>query len=312
MPQISVIVSCDSQHVNPGADYMSCFARQTLPFDQFEVIISDNCNRTDFRDAALAIGQQCPSLNIRYVSVDRPGRAAALNCGIALARSPLITLVADDALITPNALAAYLHYHRSNADPLAVAIGPTLFDTRLRADPFRRWLEDSGTLFGVPMRQNFTRWPRRFFFGGNCAFKTSLVDRIGGFNEVFPWITWDDYEFGLRLCAAGGYSQLVTAALAWHEHYVTFGERIAALRTGGHAAVLHEQIGASERPWKGWLDLASRAREQGLDIPADDPALPLPARIPIFEANFNRAFLEGYEAEKRGDRSDLAGLRSST
>ncbi len=309
-PLLSTIVFCDPQHTNAGAAYLDCVLQQTLPYADFELIVADNCNRVGFRAELMALAAQHPALQCRYLSLPPGGRAAALNAGVAIARAPVIAILADDALPTPGALAAHLGFHRYNPDPLAVSIGPMPFRDALRDDLLRRWLEDSGTLLGVSVRRHTAHWPRNFFFSGNCAMKRSLFDRIGGFDERFPWITWDDYEFGLRLTAAGGYSQLVSGALSWHEHFITLAERSGALRKGGHAAFLHERIGAAERPWQKMLESATRQRH--LPLPADDPQLPADRRIAVFEAHFERAFLEGYEAEARGDRSDLRNLIGST
>ncbi|MEO7254076.1 MAG: glycosyltransferase [Casimicrobium sp.] len=304
--QISVLVSCDTEHHNSGFAYIECFAQQTLPHHQFEIIVLDNVGRDAFRCGVALAHERFPSLTIRYQTVPRPGRAAAFNEGLALARAPFIVLIADDALPTPTALAAHLAYHQRNSDPLAVSIGPTVFTETLRADPLRRWLEDSGTLFGACLRQQFTVWDRRFFFSGNSCLKRTLFDKIGVFNEAFPWVTWDDYEFGLRLGAAGGYSQLVVGALAWHEHYVGFAERVAAMRKGGHAAYIHGQLGAHAEPWL--TIVAANARNRESVLPVDNAKLALTQRAPIFKAHFDRAFAEGFEAEARGDRSDIAAL----
>ena len=307
-PRISVVGFCDPTHVDQSAQYVDRFLKQTLPHDQFEMLIVEDVQAARFRETLTACAVHHPDLAFRYVEVKLPGRAAAINAGIAQARAPIVAIFADDAIPTADALAAHLHYHESNRDPMAVSIGPMLFRNELRHDPFRRWLEDSGSLFGLSMQQQFTRWPASFFYCGNCAIKRELIDQIGGFDERFVWFTWNDYEFGLRLSAAGGYSQYVSAALAWHEHRVTLGERARVMRTGGHAARLHESFGISNRPWQAMLDSA-RAQRHML-LPADDEHLPLVERIPTFQAYLNRAFLEGYEAESRGDRTDIVLLQS--
>ncbi len=304
--KISVLVSCDIEHHNSGLDYIAYFAQQTLPHNQFEIIVLDNVGRAEFRRGVALAQEQFPSLTIRYETVNRPGRAAAFNYGLALARAPLIALIADDALATSTLLAAQLAYHQRNPDPLAVSIGPMLFAEALRADPLRRWLEDSGTLFGVCLRQQFTVWPKQFFYTGNSCVKRALFDIIGPFNEAFPWVTWDDYEFGLRLAAAGGYSQIVIGALAWHEHRVGFNERVVAVRKGGHSAYIHDQMGAQTKPWRGMLE--ANAQQRNTVLPVDNATLSLTQRVPIFKAHFDRAFAEGYDAEARGDRSDIPEL----
>lgn len=307
---ISVVVFCDPQHDNSGEQLVRCYAEQTLPYDQFEVVIADNCERRELAAAVASVRERVPGLNIRYESTNVIGRAATINRGARAARFPLLAIMADDALPTRTALESFVSFHQQNPHPLAVAIGPTLFSRELRQDGLRRWLEDSGTLFGVPMRNAFSIWPKQFFFTGNVCFKLGLMRQIGEFNETFPWITWDDYEFGTRLVAAGGYSHLVTGALAWHEHYVTLEERTGAMRKGGHAAALHEKMRPTTMPWLPSLEAAHR--ERNTELPADDPALSLPLRVARIRKIFDRAFLEGYEAERRGDRSDLEGLLATT
>jgi glycosyltransferase involved in cell wall biosynthesis len=308
--KISTIVFCDPVHDNSCEELLGAYCTQTLDYADFEVIVVDNCKRTATEEVTKKLNTTIPRLNLRYVQVDTIGRAATLNFGLTLANAPLVALMADDALPAQTALESFVDFHESNPHPLAVAIGPMLFREALRRDPLRRWLEDSGTQFGVPMRTTFSAWPQHFFFTGNCAMKRELFDEIGLFNEAFPWITWDDFEFGTRLTQAGGYSQLVTGALAWHEHYVTLKERSGAMRKGGHAAAIHERIGPIIRPWTAMLDRANRIRNETL-LP-DDPALPLWQRVPRFEKLFEREFLLGYERELAADRSDLIGLEAST
>jgi GT2 family glycosyltransferase len=311
MPELSVVVFTDPVHDNSGMQLLRSYAHQHLAHDSFEVIIADNCQRSELANAVARAPNESPTLNIRYVSIDTVGRAASINAALNYTSGELIAIIADDAIPEPTALQAFVDFHAVNRDPLAVAIGPTVFRKELREDPLRRWLEDSGTQFGTSLRQVYPFWPKKFFFTGNTCMKRTAIERVGGFDERFPWITWDDYEFSQRWLDIGGYSQLVNGALAWHEHWVTLEERTGAMRKGGHAAHIHEtQIGAKNKPWQAMLDRADACRH--LEILRDDERLSLPQRVPIFEATFDRAFLEGYEAEARGDRSDLEGLVAST
>lgn len=308
--KLSVIIFCDPLHDNSGEELLAAYANQSLAHTQFEVVVVDNCDRVQIEREVLRLNEVMPSLQIRYVKISASGRAAALNTGIRATQNPLLAIMADDAVPGYTALQSFVEFHEANRHPLSVAIGPTLFREPLRRDALRRWLEDSGTQFGVPMRTTYSAWPQHFFFAGNCAMKRVLFAQVGLFDERFPWITWDDYEFGTRLVAAGGYSQLVVGALAWHEHYVTLAERAGAMRKGGHAAVIHESIGPLARGWEPMLERAHRLRH--MELAADDAALPLWQRIPRFEQRFDREFLEGYERESRGDRSDLVGLIASS
>jgi glycosyltransferase involved in cell wall biosynthesis len=308
--KLSVIVTCDPVHDNSGEELLSAYLNQSLPHPQFEVVIVDNCDRVHIEREALRFNATHPKFNLRYVKTVAPRRAAALNVGIRMTQGSIVAILADDAVPCSGALQSLLDFHHGNPHPLAVAIGPMLFREPLRHDPLRRWLEDSGTQFGVSMRTTYSAWPQQFFYAGNCAMKRELFAHVGLFDERFPWITWDDYEFGTRLVAAGGYSQLVVGALAWHEHYVSLPERAGSMRRGGHAAVIHESIGAQTRSWEPMLERAHRIRHQ--ELAPDDPNSPLWKRIPRFMQRFDREFLLGYESERRGDRSDLPGLLAST
>jgi GT2 family glycosyltransferase len=311
MPELSVIVFTDPAHDNSGTQLLRSYVNQHLSHDMFEIVIADNCGRTEISNAVERVRQECPTLNVRYLGLDTIGRAASINAALKMTNGALTAILADDAIPEPTALQSFWDFHETNTDLLSVAIGPTVFREALRRDPLRRWLEDSGTQFGTSLRQVYPYWPKQFFFTGNTCLKREAIEQLGGFDERFPWITWDDFEFSQRWIAAGGYSQLVSGALAWHEHWVTLEERTGAMRKGGHAAHIHEtQIGARSRPWQMMLDRADASRHQRLLD--DDPQLPLPQRVPLFEAIFDRAFLEGYEAEASGDRSDLDGLLAST
>ena len=308
--KISVIVYSDPVHVNSAQALLRAFTAQTLPRETFEVVIVDHHDRPDIAGEVLELRAADPQCNIRVTSAAAPGRAAALNHGVRCTEAPLLALFADDALPMPTALESYVRFHAADPHPLSMGIGRTIFDATLRSDGLRRWLEDSGTLFGLPMRMPPPLWPETFFFAGNACLKRSALAEIGGFDERFPWITWDDFEFGLRMVDAGGRSQLVLGATAWHDHAVAFEERAASMRVAGHAAVIHERIGTRSTSWHGILQRARR--NAGHAIPTDDPALPLWRRTATFQLRFDREFLAGYEAESRNDRSDLAGLAGST
>ena len=109
-----------------------------------------------------------------------------------------------------------------------------------------RWLEDSGKIFGVPMRRILAVWPKTFFYAGNASIRKAKFQSLGGFNERFLNDAWDDYEFGLRWVASGGYSQFVAGATAAHRHLVSFDERCRNMEHAGKAArvleILHPNL----------------------------------------------------------------------
>jgi len=89
----------------------------------------------------------------------------------AQADGDLLVVLADDFDPSPGLIAAYAEYHTLNPDLNAVGIVSRLFSDDLRKDIFARWLEDSGKIFGVPMRHISDVWPKTFFYAGNASIK---------------------------------------------------------------------------------------------------------------------------------------------
>ncbi|BBJ24092.1 glycosyltransferase family A protein [Candidatus Nitrotoga sp. AM1P] len=93
----------------------------------------------------------------------------------AQADGDLLVFLADDFDPSPDLIAAYAEYHTLNPDLNAVGIGPGLFPDNFRTDIFTRWLEDSGKIFGVPMRRILAVWPKTFFYAGNASIKKAKL-----------------------------------------------------------------------------------------------------------------------------------------
>jgi GT2 family glycosyltransferase len=228
----SVIVALNPHDADPRALFSAYRAQTTAAF---EVIVVDGGARPDFAPAYAEHVRAFPDTPIRTITVPAPGRAAANNAGARAARAELLVFVADDFVPDPTLVRAHVKFHRHRATP-AVGIGPAYFPAELRADPFCRWLEDSGQLFGVPFRVAEHRWPRQFFYAGNASLDRALFERAGGFDSAFAHDAYDDHEFGLRLAALGVASHFVPKAAAWHDHRLTFEERTEAMRRAGVAA----------------------------------------------------------------------------
>ncbi len=251
--QASVVVALNP-HASDPAPVFEAYLRQTLPATAFEVIVADGGTRPGVAQAHAAHLRAFPSSPVRLIETGGPGRAAANNAGARAARSELLVFVADDFIPAPTLVRAHVEFHRHLCAP-AVGVGPAFFTAARRADPFCRWLEDSGRLFGIPFRIAEQRWSRRFFYVGNASLARALFEGLGAFDEAFRHDLFDDFEFGLRLAAAGVRAHFLPKALAWHDHDVTVAERAEAMRRSGVAARHCEARHVAFRPW---ADLAAR------------------------------------------------------
>lgn len=245
--EASVIVALNP-HVNDVAAVFAAYLRQTLPASAFEVIVVDSGTRPDVARVYAGHLGAFPATPIRTLETGRPGRAAANNAGARAARSDLLVFVGDDFIPSPTLVRAHVDFHRQARAP-AVGVGPSLFTEKLREDPFRRWLEDSGELYGFPFRLAEQSWSRDFFYAGNASLGRELFEQTGAFDEAFLHDLYDDYEFGVRLRARGVRMHYLPKAVAWHDHVVDVAERTQAMRRSGVAARQCERAHPALRPW---------------------------------------------------------------
>lgn len=194
----------------------------------YEVVIVDDGSRPGVAGAVARHRAAFDATPVRHLRARGRGRAASNNAGVAATHGDLVVFCADDFRPSRGLVAAHRAAHATFSSP-GVGIGPGCFDASLRADPFRRWLEDSGRLFGVPFPFGVPGWRQGFFYVGNASLRRSTFDAVGGFDERFLSDMADDDDFGARLKAAGIETHPVPRALAWHVHELTLEDRLAAM-----------------------------------------------------------------------------------
>jgi len=235
----------------PGGDCIGAIVAALRRQDErrFELVIVDIRGAGPDEGRRLAAAAAGAGVDARHVPLASARRAAANNVGIRLARTELVILLAHDFVPTPSFLSAHLALHRREPDRRVVGIGPGVFRPSLRADPFRRWIEDSGELFGASFTGQHP-FPRGFFYCANVSAKRRFLCEAGLFDEDFPHDAWDDCELGLRLVRKGMRSVLVPDAVAWHDHPVTLEERVRSMTKVGEAAAIFERKHEGPHPWQ--------------------------------------------------------------
>lgn len=290
--RVSLIVATepDDFHLKER-NFFDSFAAQKHPHDALELIVVDSHARSSTAVAFAALRSRHPALSATLLPCGSPARAIANNLAAAHATGELLIFLADDFDPCPDLVAAHVAYHRLNPDIDAVGIGPGFFPDCIRRDVFARWQEDSGQLFGVPMRRAGAVWPGTYFYAGNASIKKAKFDALGGFDERFLYDAWDDYEFGLRWTQSGGYSQFLAAAVAIHRHAVSFEERCVVLEKAGRSARVLERLHPHRSHRWPALQRGLQARR-----PKPDESAPTHVRIAFYTEQLDGAFRRGYLA----------------
>jgi len=289
----SVVIALNP-HENDFERILEAYLHQTAPSSSFEIIVVNGGARADVQAKLKRASRIMP---VRMIEIERYGRAAANNAGVRAAQSDLIVFMADDFVPCTTLVRAHIDFHQ-HARARAVGIGPAFFADGLREDPFRRWLEDSGLLFGIAFGMAGNEWPEGFFYVGNASMHRSLFEELGRFDEAFGHDLTDDFEFSLRLRRQGVRTHFLPKARCSHEHDVTLGERIEASRRCGEAArrvsARHGRIAQwaalYEQPLEQVVCAARRAEED------DAGGSTAETRAARFQSLLNLAFARGFHA----------------
>ncbi|HEY9793840.1 MAG TPA: glycosyltransferase family A protein [Candidatus Obscuribacterales bacterium] len=299
MPKVSVLISAEEQSI--GSTLLG-LSRQTMAREDFEVIVVDSAGRQEFEGDLNAVfnGQHC-DMQVRALQCMRGGRAMAHNIALKMARADLIIFLAGDFQPCDGFVEAHWRFHESKKDPNLIGIGAGRFPAQLLQSDFRRWLDYSGSLFGVPFDGECFTLPRQFFYAANSSLRKQALLDCGYFDERFPYDAWDDYEMGLRLFNQGMYSEFVAEAECLHIHAVTLDERAGTMRLSGESACILDALYPGEKGWHA-LVASSAAKHHQAALQARVRSLISGEsrwRAQYYQEKLAACFIEGYRKKLR-------------
>lgn len=190
-------------------------AKQTLPSDQFEVILVDDGSTED-------IPAMLQSLDLPYtfhfLQQSHRGPAAARNLGASQAQGDILLFLDSDMIAVPELLTQHL---KSHTNPSRLMIGPrSCYTVGGKMRPYEEFdYRPDGT------DPRLDKLPLSFqeVFTCNLSICQAGWQQIGGFDEQLS--SFEDVEFAYRAEQSGMQIMLNPQALAYHNHALDFQER---------------------------------------------------------------------------------------
>lgn len=297
-PSIASVVVALNPHDHAFGAVMDAWAAQAGAGD-YEVLVVHDGSRPGVDDEYREHRMRHPHSPVRLFDSPSPGRAASNNVGVRASRGALILFVADDFRPSRVLVAAHRRF-QALLDAPAAGIGPAYYADAHRDDPFRRWFEDRGGNFGVAFPTAAFHWRDDYFYVGNASITRATWERVGAFDERFHYDLFDDYEFSLRLRAAGIPTRFVPRAVASHDHAVTIDYRLQTSRKLGEAAAIHESTTPGPWPWTTLTaqTIAAFEAAEREEVRKTASAEAIGALRRRWTIAFDLAFLRGYHAAR--------------
>ena len=231
-PRVSVVIPTYQRRASVERA-LRALARQTLPVDEYEVILSIDGSDDGTREMAT---QLAAPYRLHVLWQPNRGRSAACNAGIGAASGWLLVVIDDDMEPVPSFVEAHRQAHPEGSRLAVVGAAPIIVD---RSSPpvvqyigrkFNRHLE---TLATPDYRFRLTH-----FYSGNFSICRQILLELGGFDEDFTIYGNEDLELSIRLAAAGVRIVYRADAVAYQHYTKDFGALARDNIAKGRTAVL--------------------------------------------------------------------------
>lgn len=216
---VSVIVCTQNRCQDLACALQSIAACRMPDSAAWEVLVVDNNSADHTREVVEDFCRRYPQ-RFRYLFESRPGKAYALDAGVANARGEIVAFADDDVTVEPRwlrNLTGELH-----TGEWAGAAGRILPARAFTPPPWMSWEHCGGVLCGnfdlghLPSELDFDHAP----YGGNMAFRRAMFEKHGGFRpDLGPGPNRrpnGDTEFGRRIMRAGERLRYEPLAVVYH------------------------------------------------------------------------------------------------
>jgi glycosyltransferase involved in cell wall biosynthesis len=197
-------------------------ADQELDPATYEVIVVVDGSTDDTKAVLEEAAARAPfALRCLYQSNHGPGYAQ--NRGLEVAKAPIVLVMADDIMMTPQSLRAHLEMHQAHPGEEVAVLGRVEQSPTLDQSVFlRKWDQMRFSRFA-----GLEELPYYRFWACNVSVKREFVLRHGPFRDQKGrggYNAHEDPELGYRLSRAGMRLLYCPDALGFHHHVMTFAQ----------------------------------------------------------------------------------------
>jgi len=175
-------------------DALESLRLQTLPSDQFEVIIVNNNSTDNTEKISLNFIKNHYKIDCKYVVETNQGLSFARNRGIKESKYEIITYIDDDAFAKPDFLEQIHIYF--NQHPKTAGVGGKVIPRYEIAEPawMNKWLY--GFVTKVDHGEKIKKFSgNQYPAGCNMTYRKDLLKKVGGFNNKLKWRADDKYIY---------------------------------------------------------------------------------------------------------------------
>jgi GT2 family glycosyltransferase len=213
---------------------LEALARQTLPRDEFEVIVVDDGSSEEHRREIRAFK---PPYEYMLLEKEQGGLASARNLGADHARGEILHFLDDDVVPEVDLLEQHVTSHDSEPASAAV-VGALPYPPHVKLDTFLWYLERSGhyDLYKNPHKYPGGRPPMPPL-NGNSSIPREVFFSIGRYDEHFRRYGSEDLDLGYRLAKAGLPFVYNPWAIGYHDHVKDFTQFRKDMETAGASLI---------------------------------------------------------------------------
>ena len=199
LPLVSVIIPTFNRGKLLQAALES-LANQTLPRDQYEVIVVDDGSIDSTPEACKGFSSR---MSLKYFRIQHSGISAAKNLGVFTSTGSMLLFFDDDDVADENLVQEHLKTHQRNPQDCVAVLGYTSWAPSLQVTEVMDYVTDTGRfLFSYSNLSDGQVLDFTYFWGGRTSCKRSLLVKHGVFNQEFHSII-EDIELGYRLSKFG-------------------------------------------------------------------------------------------------------------